>query len=120
MKRTNTDGPTAVFASARVWRVAMAPPPRESLARAWASGWGLPGRTGRAVSFRVSRSALLLDVAGLRHLAGRDLLGARERRVDRGVAGEGRREDLADGGGEALELRDRHELHADIGHRLHG
>src|SRR4051812_4827968 len=80
--------------------------------RVWSIGWP------RSSPNRMYRG--LLDVAGPLHLALHRFLRRSERGIDGGGAGECRRELLADGGAEALELRDRGVLHADIRHRLHG
>src|SRR4030081_1453629 len=62
----------------------------------------------------------LFDIAGALHFAlGRGLRGGECCVHGRGT-GQRRRELLADGGADTLELRNRRVLHADIGHRLYG
>src|SRR6185436_12735916 len=86
---TKVDGAVAAWARSRVCRVAMVVAPRYALNRARlmnteekdaARPCARPGGKGEMGG----RS--LLDIACLGHLAGRDLLGAGERLVDRGYA----------------------------------
>src|SRR6266545_6437294 len=92
-KSATTEGAAASFPRTRVCCVAMAPEPPEK---------GLPADDRQAV--RWEEVVVLFNVAGLGHFAGRRVLSLGKRRVGRLLAGKGRREDLAYGCGQALEL----------------
>src|SRR5690606_41987409 len=74
----------------------------------WKGGRPAGNRTAKAPG-----GCLLLYVATLGHGRGRRVLGLLQRVVHAGLAGERRREQLADPGAQTLERGERHELHSD-------